>query len=155
MIRDLRDGTVRELAPGFDRSPDSLLWSADSRTLYALAEECGRRSEHLDALEELADLADELMAQRAAERLGETIDVLIEEPADEGRYGGRAAHQAPEVDGATEVLSSGPLAAGDIVRAVVIGAEGADLAAEATGGLPADGGRPMWPGTGAGRIESA
>jgi acylaminoacyl-peptidase len=39
MIRDLRDGTVRELAPGFDRSPDSLLWSADSRTLYALAED--------------------------------------------------------------------------------------------------------------------
>jgi MiaB/RimO family radical SAM methylthiotransferase len=113
------------------------------------ADEVARR------VEELADLADELMAQRAAERLGETIDVLIEEPADEGRYGGRAAHQAPEVDGATEVLSSGPLAVGDIVRAVVIGAEGADLAAEATGGLPADGGRPMWPGTGAGRIESA
>jgi dipeptidyl aminopeptidase/acylaminoacyl peptidase len=39
MIRDLRDGTVRELAPGFDRSPDSLVWSADSRTLYALAED--------------------------------------------------------------------------------------------------------------------
>ena len=82
------------------------------------------------------------MAQRAAERLGETIDVLIEEPAGEGRYGGRAAHQAPEVDGATEVLSSGPLAVGDIVRAVVTGAEGADLAAEATGGPPADGGLP-------------
>ena len=106
-------------------------------------------------VEELADLADELMAQRAAERLGEAIDVLIEEPAGEGRYGGRAAHQAPAVDGATEVLSSGPLAAGDIVRAVVTGAEGADLVAEATGAAPADGGRPVRPGTGAGRIESA
>ena len=43
------------------------------------------------------------MAQRALERLGETLDVLIEESHGDGRYGGRAAHQAPEVDGATEV----------------------------------------------------
>ena len=35
-------------------------------------------------MEEFADLAEELMAQRAADRLGETLDVLIEEtvPAD-------------------------------------------------------------------------
>src|SRR6202020_1431989 len=113
------------------------------------ADEVARR------VEELADLADALMAQRAAERLGETIDVLIEEPAGEGRYGGRAAHQAPEVGGATEVLSSGPLAVGDMVRAVVTGSEGADLAAEVTGGPPADAGRAVWPGAGAGRIEAA
>ena len=31
-------------------------------------------------VEEFADLAEELMAQRAADRLGETLDVLIEEP---------------------------------------------------------------------------
>jgi ribosomal protein S12 methylthiotransferase len=113
------------------------------------AEEVARR------VEDLAGLADELMAQRAAERLGETVDVLIEEPAGQGRYGGRAAHQAPEVDGATEVLSPGPLAVGDMVRAVVTGAEGADLVAEVTGGPSADEGRPVRPGTGAGRIESA
>ena len=36
-------------------------------------------------VEEFADLADELMSQRAADRLGETLDVLIEEPgADDG-----------------------------------------------------------------------
>ena len=34
-------------------------------------------------VEEVADLADELMSQRAADRLGETLDVLIEEPARE------------------------------------------------------------------------
>jgi ribosomal protein S12 methylthiotransferase RimO len=106
-------------------------------------------------VEEVADLAEELMAQRADERLGETVDVLIEERAGTGRYGGRAAHQAPEVDGATEVLSSGPLAVGDMVRAVVTGAEGADLVAEVTGDPSARGGRPVSPGSGAGRIEPA
>jgi ribosomal protein S12 methylthiotransferase len=113
------------------------------------ADEVARR------VEELADLADELMAQRSAERLGEIVDVLIEEPAGEGRYGGRAAHQAPEVDGATEVLSPVPLAVGDMVRAVVTGAEGADLVAEAAGGRTPDRGRPVRPGTGAGRIDPA
>ena len=60
----------------------------------------------------LADLADELMAQRAAERIGEVMEVLIEESLGGGRYSGRAAHQAPEVDGTTEVSSGAPLAAG-------------------------------------------
>jgi ribosomal protein S12 methylthiotransferase len=113
------------------------------------ADEIARR------VEEVAGLADELMAQRAAERVGETIEVLIEEPAGERRYGGRAAHQAPEVDGATEVLSRGRLAVGDMVRAVVTGAEGADLVAEVIGDAPADGARPVSPGTDAGRIEPA
>jgi ribosomal protein S12 methylthiotransferase len=84
---------------------------------------------------EFADLADELMAQRAADRLGETLDVLIEEivPADEasGTFTGRAAHQAPEVDGVTTVRSTVPLAPGDMVRAVVTGSDGVDLIADA------------------------
>jgi tRNA A37 methylthiotransferase MiaB len=93
-------------------------------------------------VEEFADLADELMAQRAADRLGETLDVLIEEtaPADEygpsdGAFTGRAAHQAPEVDGVTTVRSAVPLAPGDMVRAVVTGSDGVDLIADAI--LPA------------------
>ena len=65
--------------------------------------------------------------------------MLIEEEADDGeapfhpvsgRYLGRAAHQAPEVDGVTTVTSSVPLAAGDMVRAVVTGSEGVDLIAD-------------------------
>jgi ribosomal protein S12 methylthiotransferase RimO len=94
------------------------------------ADEIARR------VEELADLAEELMSQRAAERLGETLDVLIEEPLGGGRYCGLAAHQAPEVDGNTTVLSQQPLAAGDMVRATVTGSEGADLLAEAVGAAP-------------------
>jgi len=84
-------------------------------------------------VEEFASLADELMTQRAESRLGETLDVLIEEAADDGlpgRYLGRAAHQAPEVDGVTTVVSPVPLAAGDMVRAVVTDSEGVDLIAD-------------------------
>jgi ribosomal protein S12 methylthiotransferase len=87
-------------------------------------------------VEEFADLADELMAQRAADRVGETLDVLIEdvsagdEEPPEG-YPGRAAHQAPEVDGMTTVRSAAPLAPGDLVRAVVTGSDGVDLIADA------------------------
>jgi MiaB/RimO family radical SAM methylthiotransferase len=84
-------------------------------------------------VEEFAGLADELMAQRAESRLGETLDVLIEEEVDDdppGRYLGRAAHQAPEVDGVTTVVSPLPLAAGDMVRAVVTGSDGVDLIAD-------------------------
>jgi ribosomal protein S12 methylthiotransferase RimO len=82
-------------------------------------------------VEEFAALADELMTQRAEARLGEHIDVLIEEETDDGAYEGRAAHQAPEVDGVTTVRSVGRLAAGDMVRAVVTGSDGVDLVASA------------------------
>ena len=87
--------------------------------------------------DDLSDLAEELMAQRAADRHGETVDVLIEEPLSAGRYQGRAAHQAPEVDGVTTVRSTAPLAVGAIVRAVVVGSEGVDLVAEARLSAPA------------------
>jgi len=82
-------------------------------------------------VEQFAGLADELMAQRAESRLGENIDVLIEEETDDGQYEGRAAHQAPEVDGVTTVRTQGRLAAGDMVRAVVTGSDGVDLIASA------------------------
>jgi ribosomal protein S12 methylthiotransferase len=82
-------------------------------------------------VEELASLAEELMSQRAAERVGETLDVLIEESLGGGSYQGLAAHQAPEVDGSTTVLSRDELAVGDLVRATVVGSEGVDLVAEA------------------------
>jgi ribosomal protein S12 methylthiotransferase len=87
-------------------------------------------------VEEFADLADELMAQRAADRVGETLDVLIEDDDEdddrpEQSFTGRAAHQAPEVDGVTTVRSAVPPAPGDVVRAVVTGSDGVDLIAEA------------------------
>jgi ribosomal protein S12 methylthiotransferase RimO len=84
-------------------------------------------------VEEFADLADELMAQRAADRVGEILDVLIEDDDETGpgTFTGRAAHQAPEVDGVTTVRSAVPLAPGDMVRVVVTGSDGVDLISDA------------------------
>jgi tRNA A37 methylthiotransferase MiaB len=83
-------------------------------------------------VEEFADLAEELMSQRAADRVGETVDVLIEETLADGGYEGRGAHQAPEVDGVVTVTSDLPLAVGDMVQARVTGSEGVDLTADAS-----------------------
>jgi ribosomal protein S12 methylthiotransferase len=80
---------------------------------------------------EFASLADEVMTQRAADRIGDTVEVLVEEAAGEGRFEGRAAHQAPDVDGSTTLLASGPLAPGDLVTARVVDSVGADLIARA------------------------
>jgi len=88
-------------------------------------------------VEDLAALADELMSQRAADRIGETVEVLVEEPLGDGRYAGLAAHQAPEVDGAVTLVSTDPLQAGDLVRATVTGSEGVDLTARAVAAPPA------------------
>jgi MiaB/RimO family radical SAM methylthiotransferase len=87
--------------------------------------------------DDLSDLAEELMAQRAADRCGETVEVLIEEQLGPGQYQGRAEHQAPEVDGVTTVRSQAPLAVGDMVSAVVVESEGVDLIAEARLSAPA------------------
>ncbi len=82
-------------------------------------------------VDDLADLAEELMAQRAADRIGETVEVLLEENLGEGRYLGRAAHQAPEVDGSTTVSGVTGAGPGDFVTAEVTGCDGVDLEAAA------------------------
>jgi ribosomal protein S12 methylthiotransferase len=78
-------------------------------------------------VEEVTSLADELMAQRSADRVGEISDVLLERRLGPGRYEGRAVHQAPEVDGITIVRGSADARAGDLVRAKFAAAEGVDL----------------------------
>ncbi len=88
-------------------------------------------AEIADRVEELASLADELMDERAADRIGETVEVLIDEVLADGRYLGRAEHQAPEVDGATEVRSRRQLAPGEMVTAIVTGSDGVDLESDA------------------------
>jgi ribosomal protein S12 methylthiotransferase RimO len=81
----------------------------------------------------LAGLADELVAQRAAERVGETVRVLVEELGEDYAEG-RAAHQGPEVDGSVRLLGAEPGAdvhwrVGELVDAVVVDSEGVDLVA--------------------------
>ncbi|MFG1943536.1 30S ribosomal protein S12 methylthiotransferase RimO [Nonomuraea sp. NPDC048826] len=76
----------------------------------------------------LTELAEELTAQRAEERIGTEVDVLIDEDLGDGGYEGRAAHQGPEVDGSVTVQGIG-LVPGQLVRAMVVDAEGVDLIA--------------------------
>jgi ribosomal protein S12 methylthiotransferase len=82
-------------------------------------------------VDEFADIAEEVMAQRAADRVGETVEVLVEEALGDGRYEGRAAHQAPDVDGSTTLLADRRLVPGDLVTARVVESAGADLVAQA------------------------
>ncbi|MGA4543808.1 30S ribosomal protein S12 methylthiotransferase RimO [Uniformispora flossi] len=87
-----------------------------------------------ERLERVSRLAEELTAQRAEERIGTRVDVLVEEIVDIADDGtvtaeGRAAHQAPEIDGLTVVRGQG-LEVGTIVPAIVVGSEGVDLYAD-------------------------
>jgi tRNA A37 methylthiotransferase MiaB len=75
-------------------------------------------------VQRITALAEQLTAQRAEERIGEVVEVLIESADGEGR----AAHQAPDVDGTTTVR--GDVRVGDIVQAVVVGTDGVDLVAD-------------------------
>jgi ribosomal protein S12 methylthiotransferase RimO len=88
----------------------------------------------------LTDLAEELTAQRAEDRVGETVEVLVEsvdvDDVTTGRVDGsahgRAEHQAPEVDGVVEVAAGTSFGVGDIVIATVVGSVGVDLVAAVT-----------------------
>src|SRR4051794_18631279 len=75
----------------------------------------------------VADLVEQLCAQRAAERVGTVVEVLVD-TVDEAGIEGRAAHQAPEVDGSL-TLTGGvlDLRPGDLVAARVTGSSGVDL----------------------------
>ncbi len=76
-------------------------------------------------------LVEELTSQRAEERVGTTVRVLVESVEPDGSAEGRAAHQGPEVDGTTTLLPQPgrlPLV-GDLVEAAVVGSVGVDLVA--------------------------
>ena len=78
--------------------------------------------------ERLTTLAEELTAQRAEERVGSLVDVIVEEVSADGAEG-RAHHQAPEVDGSVS-LRGGGFEVGEVVRARVVASAGVDLVAE-------------------------
>jgi len=75
----------------------------------------------------VADLVEELTSQRAEERVGEKVVVLVEEVTD-GEVVGRTAFQGPEVDGTTTLVGSAAQV-GDLVPAVVVKSDGVDLVA--------------------------
>ncbi len=85
-------------------------------------------------VERLATLVEELTAQRAEDRVGDRVRVLVEElgdPDTDGEDGeavglGRAAHQGPDSDG--ECVLTGPgWTVGALVDATVLESEGVDL----------------------------
>ncbi|MEV0282065.1 30S ribosomal protein S12 methylthiotransferase RimO [Streptomyces sp. NPDC050610] len=86
-----------------------------------------------ERLERISRLAEELTAQRAEERLGETVEVLVDRVDEEDGVIGRAAHQAPETDGQTILTGDRDLAPGRMVVAKVVATEGVDLVAEPLG----------------------
>jgi MiaB/RimO family radical SAM methylthiotransferase len=94
--------------------------------------------EILERVSRISTLAEELTNQRAEDRIGTRVSVLVEElgdpdaaDADGAEAGepvgvGRAAHQAPDVDGEC-ILTGGGWTPGQLVDAVVLDAEGVDL----------------------------
>ena len=80
-------------------------------------DEVERRTAHISAL------VDELMVERARARVGEEVELLVEEPGL-----ARAAHQGPD-DAATLIDAS--YAVGEFLRAVVADVDGVDLVAVA------------------------
>jgi ribosomal protein S12 methylthiotransferase len=114
--------------------------------VFGYSDEDGTEAETYDAklpdgvvaerLAHIGSLVEELNLQRAEERIGETVQVLVEEVEHADgvlEVSGRAAHQGPDVDGVTLLQVLGGVAAprvGDLVTATVVGTEGIDLVAE-------------------------
>jgi ribosomal protein S12 methylthiotransferase len=124
----------------------------DAIGLFSYSDEDGTEAAALDGRlppveiearrEHLSDLIDQLVAERAEARVGERVEVLIEEI--DGEMIGRARHQGPEVDGTVRLLTGAidggsglmlepddidHLRPGDLVTAEVMAAEGVDLVA--------------------------
>ena len=91
-----------------------------------------------ERVERMSRLVEELTNQRAEERIGERVRVLVEE-VDGDLVEGRADHQGPEVDGTTRLVGSTGAAVGDLVEATVVSSEGVDLVAEVDSVLGAAG----------------
>ncbi len=110
--------------------------------VFGYSDEDGTEGERLDEkvdpdviaqrVDRITRLVEELTAQRAEERIGETVVVLVEEADDDsGEVSGRSAHQGPDIDGLTLLTGATEgLAVGDFVTARVVGTEGIDLVAE-------------------------
>ncbi|WP_153397836.1 30S ribosomal protein S12 methylthiotransferase RimO [Ornithinicoccus halotolerans] len=81
---------------------------------------------------EVGGLVEQLTAERAEERCGQLVEVLVEELDEDGRAVGRAGQQGPDVDGTT-ALAGAPASVGTVVTARVVASEGVDLVAEPLG----------------------
>jgi ribosomal protein S12 methylthiotransferase len=87
-----------------------------------------------ERVERVTSLAHELMSQRAEDRVGSQVDILVEGVETHGQLVGRAVHQGPDVDGTTRVTGS-DARRGQFLSASVVESDGIDLVADA-GGAP-------------------
>ena len=112
----------------------------DAVGVFAYSDEEGTEAADLDGhvepdvvaqrYERISTLVEELVSQRAADRIGDTVSVLVDTVDDDG-VDGRAEHQAPEVDGSTALIGDvDALRPGDMVTATVVDSIGVDLVAE-------------------------
>lgn len=121
-----------------------------------------------ERVERVTSLVEELTAQRAEDRIGTEMIVLVDaaEQSEHGAAGdrrgagaifGRGPHQAPDVDGnvlitGTVAVPAGDLEPGHLVRCLVTGSDGIDLIAQALEvlplGTPTGTGVTAWPGVG-------
>jgi tRNA A37 methylthiotransferase MiaB len=108
----------------------------DAVGVFGYSDEDGTEAESLEGklcadtiaerLARVSALAEELSAQRAEDRVGSMVDVLVEGVDDE--VTGRAAHQGPEVDGECVIVDhEDELVVGAMVRCEVIDSAGVDL----------------------------
>ncbi|HET7823672.1 MAG TPA: 30S ribosomal protein S12 methylthiotransferase RimO [Ornithinibacter sp.] len=113
--------------------------------VFGYSDEDGTEAENLDAklpdevvaerVDRLTALVEELTAQRAMDRVGERVVVLVEEHDDDDPTVaiGRAEHQGPDVDGVCLVRTGGAgamPAVGSFLEGVVVDAVGVDLVVE-------------------------
>lgn len=78
----------------------------------------------------VSELVEQLTDERARERVGEEVLVLVERVDDDG-IEGRAEHQGPEVDGTTTLRGAARgTAVGDMIPARVVDTDGVDLVAQ-------------------------
>jgi tRNA A37 methylthiotransferase MiaB len=91
------------------------------------------RSEIDSRVDHVSRLAEELTSQRAEDRIGRLVTVLVESLVADSRghvAEGRGDHQGPEVDGTTTLLGCDEtVTVGTLVRARVTGSSGVDLLA--------------------------
>ncbi|MFL6145236.1 MAG: 30S ribosomal protein S12 methylthiotransferase RimO [Labedaea sp.] len=107
----------------------------DAVGVFGYSDEDGTEAERLTGKHEahtvaervgrISGLVEQLTAQRAEERVGDEVVVLIERAGAD--CAGRAEHQAPEVDGECLLPDAAGLAVGDLVRGKVVGTVGIDL----------------------------
>lgn len=105
----------------------------DAIGVFGYSDEEGTEAMHLDGhlteeeierrVSRVSRLVDELMLERAAERVGEEVELLVEEPGL-----ARAAHQGPD-DAAT--IIDAHHAVGEVLRGRIVDVDGVDLVAAA------------------------